>query len=182
MKLVTTALIGKEARMPWLISNSMKMGPNLLRCAGGMNRQASLILKQQGNAEFHLTETIVSVSISGPSAALRFIKKLPLLLLQKMHPTEQKARDICKAGIQQFSKVEKWYKTIGKYRKRITISTNFQEGNNGVNSFLESKIAALNFRKLFGFRKGLGNYHAKPDLWHRNKPRYINNSKGIARQ
>ena len=30
--------------------------------------------------------------------------------------------------------------------------------------FFGSKIAALNFRKLFGFRKGLGNYAQNPIL------------------
>jgi len=30
--------------------------------------------------------------------------------------------------------------------------------------FFGSKIAALNFRKLFGFRKGLGNYAQNPVL------------------
>lgn len=46
----------------------------------------------------------------------------------------------------------------------ITALINFREENSEVSSFFGSKIAALNFRKLFGFQKGLGNYALNPML------------------
>lgn len=63
-----------------------------------MNRQASLIPKQQGNTEFHLTGIIVLAVHIRISATLGFIKKLPLLLPQKYIQQGKKPEIYAKRG------------------------------------------------------------------------------------
>ena len=127
-----------------------------------MNRQASLIPKQQGNTEFHLTGIIVLAVHIRISATLGFIKKLPLLLPQKIHSTGQKARDICKAG--DLARLRNGVETIPANIRKNYHLDKLPRGKQRGKFFFGSKIAALNFRKLFGFRKGLGNYAQNPVL------------------
>ena len=48
--------------------------------------------------------------------------------------------------------------------ERIIYLDKLPRGKQRGKFFFGSKIAALNFRKLFGFRKGLGNYAQNPIL------------------
>lgn len=66
------------------------------------------------------------------------------------------------------------FSNLARLRNGVeTVSSNFRKnyhldslprGKQQGKFFFGSKIAALNFRKLFGFRKGLGNYAQNPVL------------------
>ena len=76
-------------------------------------------------------------------------------ILEKLHDgtREDDVVTFEQLGVEQFRPIS----------ERIITSINSQ-GENNEEFFFGSKIAALNFRKLFGFRKGLGNYAKNPVL------------------
>lgn len=60
IKLVITTLIGKEAPDALVNFEFNENGTHLLKCASGYEPLSQSYTKQQGNVEFHLTQTIVS--------------------------------------------------------------------------------------------------------------------------
>ena len=56
------------------------------------------------------------------------------------------------------------WKLFHRIYARITTWKRYLVGNSGASSFYGSKIAALNFRKLFNYVKGLGHYAQNPVL------------------
>lgn len=92
VKLVTTALIGKEAPDVLADFEFNEDGRKPLKCAAGHEPSVKVIQNQPDNAGFHWTGIIVPNAHTGSSAAQRFTKKLQLLSPQKMHLLKSKTR------------------------------------------------------------------------------------------
>ena len=83
--------------MFWQTLNLMKKEQSFLDVLPDMNQSVKATQNRRDNAGYHLTEIIVLAAHIRNSAAQRFTKRLQPLSPRKMHRTEQKARDICKA-------------------------------------------------------------------------------------
>ena len=92
VKLVTTALIGKEAPDVLADFEFNEDGTRLLKCAAGHEPVSQTYTKTTRQSEFHLTEIIVPAAHIRTNAAQRFIRRLPRSLPRKMHLTKIHAK------------------------------------------------------------------------------------------
>jgi hypothetical protein len=134
--LITTALIGRDA--PDVLADFIfnDAGTKLLKCAAGYSPR---------NCSY--TKRTKQVSVS-------FDRELCAKCQRHMQSNEFK----------NFAKLRNGVETVpANIRKNYHIEK-IPRGKQRGKFFFGTKIAALNFRKLFGFRKGLGNYAQNPLL------------------
>ena len=91
VRLVTTALIGKEAPDVLADFEFNEDGTRLLKCAAGHVPISQSYTKSTKQCRVSLTEIIVPVVLIRGNAVRRFTKRSLHLSLQKMHLTGQKA-------------------------------------------------------------------------------------------
>lgn len=165
IRLITTSLIGKEAPDVLADFEFNEDGTELLKCAAGHAPKSCSYTKstKQCRVSFRL-EQCWNCPYKGRCNP-KFKKTAAVFT------TSQNASDRAKA--QRFMQTDE-FSCYAKIRNGIeTVPANLRRnyhleklprGKQRGKFFFGSKIAALNFRKLFNFRKGLGNYAQNPVL------------------
>ena len=121
--------------------------------------------KSQGSAEFHLTVIIAQAVHIRSSAVPKFIKKVVTFITSKNASNRAKSQRYMQSEeFSHLARLRNGVETIPANIRKNYHLDKLPRGKQRGKFFFGSKIAALNFRKLFGFRKGLGNYAQNPVL------------------
>ena len=92
-------------------------------------------------------------------------KKVASLVTSKNASNRAKSQRYMKSGeFSNYAKLRNGVETVPANIRRNYHLEKLPRGKQRGKFFFGSKIAALNFRKLFGYRKGLGNYAKNPVL------------------
>lgn len=163
--LVTTALIGKEA--PDVLADFVfnEDGTKLLKCAAGHSPKSCSYTKRTKQCNVSFERELCANCPHQSQCKPKIYKNVAKFI------TSQNASN--RARTQRYMKEDE-FSNYARLRNGVeTVPSNIRKnyhleklprGKQRGKFFFGSKIAALNFRKLFGFRKGLGNYALNPAL------------------
>lgn len=163
IKLITTALIGKEAPDALADFTFNDDGTILLRCAAGYEpvRQSYTKTTRQCKVSFNCNHCVgcpyqgqYRPKIDGWNATF--------ITSKNASNRAKSQRYMQSEEFSNYAKLRNGVETVpANIRKNYRLDK-LPRGKQRGKFFFGSKIAALNFRKLFGFRKGLVNYAQNP--------------------
>jgi hypothetical protein len=165
VRLVTTALIGKEAPNALADFEFNEDGTRLLKCAAGHEPISQSYTRTTRQCRVSFDRNHCVGCPYQDQCRPKIYKKVATFITSKNASN--------RAKIQRYMKSEE-FGNLARLRNGVeTIPANIRKnyhldklsrGKQRGKFFFGSKIAALNFRKLFVFRKGLGNYAQNPVL------------------
>lgn len=166
IRLVTTALIGKEAPDALADFEFNADGTRLVKCAAGHEPQSQSHTKTTKQCRVSFDRTHCVGCPYQEQCRPKIHKNVATFTTSKNASN--------RAKFQRYMETDE-FSNYAKLRNGVeTVPSNIRRGNYHLENiprgkqrgkfFFGCKIAALNFRKLFGFRKGLGNYASNPVL------------------
>lgn len=165
VKLVTTALIGKEAPDALADFEFNEEGTRLLRCAAGHEPKSQNYTKstRQCNVSFDRNHCVGCPYQE--QCRPKIYKKVATFTTSKNASNRAKSQRYMQSEeFSNLARLRNGVETIPANIRKNYHLDKLPRGKQRGKFFFGSKIAALNFRKLFGFRKGLGNYAKNPIL------------------
>lgn len=163
--LVTTALIGKEAPDVLADFTFSEDGTRLITCASGYEPVSQSFTKstRQIRASFDCSHCVDCPHKDQCHPKIH--KKVATLVTSKNASNRAKSQRYMKSEeFSNYAKLRNGVETVPSNIRRNYHLEKLPRGKQRGKFFFGSKIAALNFRKLFGYRKGLGNYAKNPVL------------------
>ena len=165
VKLVTTALIGKEAPDILADFEFNEDGTRLLKCAAGYEPSSQTYTKTTRQCRVSFDRNLCVGCPYQNQCRPKIYKKVATFITSKN--ASNRARSQRYMQSEEFSNLARLRNGVeiipANIRKNYHLDK-LPRGRQRGKFFFGSKIAALNFRKLFGFRKGLGNYAQNPVL------------------
>lgn len=165
VELITTSLTGKPAPDILADFEFNEEGTKVLRCPAGHAPKSCSFMKQSNQCAVSFLHDQCAGCPYQDQCKPKIFKRVAKIV------TSKAAHE--RAKIQRNMNSEK-YKNYGRLRNGVeTVPSNIRRnyhlekmprGKQRGKFFFGSKIAALNFRKLFNFRKGVGNYAQNPVL------------------
>ncbi len=163
--LVTTALIGKEAPDALAEFVFNEDGTHFIRCVAGHEPKSQSYIKgtRQCRGSFDRNHCIGCPYKD--QCRPKIYKKVARFITSKNASNWAKSqRYMQSAEFSNYARLRNGVETVPSNIRRNYHLEKLPRGKQRGRFFFGSKIAALNFRKLFGFRKGLGNYASNPVL------------------
>ena len=163
IKLITTALIGKEAPDALADFTFNDDGTILLRCAAGHEpvRQSYTKTTRQCKVSFNCNHC-VGCPYQGQCRPKIDGWNATFITSKNASNRAKSQRYMQSEEFSNYAKLRNGVETVpANIRKNYRLDK-LPRGKQRGKFFFGSKIAALNFRKLFGFRKGLVNYARNP--------------------
>ena len=165
VKLVTTALIGKEAPDALADFEFNDDGTRLLKCAAGHEPVSQSYTKttRQCRVSFSLNHCVGCPYQDQCRPGIN--KQVATFITSKNASNRAKSQRYLQS--EEFSNLLRLRNGVETIPVNIRKNYHFDKlprGKQRGKVLFGSKIAALNFRKLFGFRKGLGSYAQNPVL------------------
>lgn len=165
VRLVTTALIGKETSDALADFEFNKDGTRLLKCAAGHEPISQCYTKTTRQCRVSFDRNHCVGCPYQDQCRPKIYKKVATFITSKNASNRAKSQRYMQSG--EFSslvRLRNGVETIPANIRKNYHLDKLPRGKQRGKFFFGSKIAALNFRKLFGFRKGLGNYAQNPVL------------------
>lgn len=163
--LVTTALIGKDAPDVFADFEFNEDGTELLKCANGHAPEKCYYVKATKQVQVILDaghcETCPFRDQCKPKIKNGKAKFTTSLNASNRAKHE---RRMGREDFKYYARLRNGVETVPSNIRKNYRLDKLPRGKQRGKFFFGSKIAALNFRKLFGFRKGLGNYASNPLL------------------
>ena len=165
VKLVTTALIGKEA--PDVLADFVfnNDGTRLITCAAGHEPISQSYAKttRQCRVSFDRNHC-VNCPYQGQCRP-KIYKKVATFITSKNASNRAKSQRYMQSDeFSNYAKLRNGVETVPTNLRNNFHINHLPRGRQRGKFFFGGKIAALNFRKLFNFRKSLGNYASNPAL------------------
>lgn len=165
VKLVTTALIGKEA--PDVLADFVfnEDGTKLLKCAAGHTPKSQSYTKttKQCNVSFDRNHCVGCPYQN--QCRPKIYKKVAKFITSKNASNRAKSQRYMQSDeFSNYAKLRNGVETVPSNLRKNYRLDKLPRGRQRGKFFFGGKIAALNFRKLFNYRKGLGNYTLNPAL------------------
>lgn len=163
--LVTTALIGKDAPDAYADFQYNEDGTKLLKCAAGYEPEKCSYTKttKQINVTFAAGHC-QDCPFRGQCNPKIKNGKARFITSQNASNRAKHERRMGEENFKNYAKLRNGIETVPANLRKNYHLEKMPRGKQRGKFFFGSKIAALNFRKLFGFRKGLGNYAPNPLL------------------
>ena len=165
VKLVTTGLIGKDAPDILADFEFSEDGTKLLRCAAGRQPLSQSYVKQTRQCRVSFDRNHCAECPYREQCRPKIFKKVATFTTSKNASSRAKSQRYMKTeDFKNLAKIRNGVETVPSNLRRNYHLEKLPRGKQHGKFFFGSKIAALNFRKLFGFRKGLGRYASNPLL------------------
>ena len=165
VKLVTTALIGKEAPDALADFEFNEDGTRLLKCAAGHEPASQSYTKTTRQCRVSFNRNHCVGCPYQDQCRLKIYKKVATFITSKNASNRAKSQRYMQSEeFSNLARLRNGVETIPANIRKNYHLDKLPRGKQRGKFFFGSKIAALNFRKLFGFRKGLGNYAQNPML------------------
>ena len=159
VKLVTTALVGKEAPDILADFEFNEDGTRLIKCAAGHEPKSQSYNKTTRQCRVSFERNHCANCPYQKQCRPKIHKKVATLITSKNASNRAKSQRYMKSDeFSNYAKLRNGIETIPSNIRKNFCLEKLPRGIQRGKLFFGSKIAALNFRKLFGFRKGLGNY------------------------
>lgn len=165
VKLVTRALIGKEAPDILADFEFNEEGTRLLKCAAGYEPSSQTYTKTTRQCRVSFDRNLCVGCPHQDQCRPKIYKKVATFITSKNASNRAKnQRYMQSEEFSNLARLRNGVETIPANIRKNYHLDKLPRGKQRGKFFFGSKIAALNFRKLFGFRKGLGNYAQNPLL------------------
>ena len=165
VKLVTTALIGKEAPDALADFEFNEDGTRLLKCAAGHEPASQSYTKTTRQCRVSFDRNHCVGCPYQNQCRPKIYKKVATFITSKNASNRAKSQRYMQSEeFSNLARLRNGVETIPANIRKNYHLDKLPRGKQRGKFFFGSKIAALNFRKLFGFRKGLGNYAQNPML------------------
>ena len=165
VKLVTTALIGKEAPDALADFEFNEDGTRLLKCAAGHEPVSQSYTKTTRQCRVSFDRNHCVGCPYQEQCRPKIYKKVATFITSKNASNRAKSQRYMQSEeFSNLARLRNGVETIPANIRKNYHLDKLPRGKQRGKFFFGSKIAALNFRKLFEFRKGLGNYAQNPML------------------
>lgn len=165
VKLVTTALIGKEAPDALADFEFNEDGTRLLRCAADHEPVSQTYTKTTRQCRVSFDRNHCVGCPYQNQCRPKVYKKAATFITSKNASNRAKSQRYMQSEeFSNLARLRNGVETIPANIRKNYHLDKLPRGKQRGKFFFGSKIAALNFRKLFVFRKGLGNYAQNPIL------------------
>ena len=165
VKLVTTALIGKEAPDALADFEFNEEGTRLLKCAAGHEPLSQTYTKTTRQCRVSFDRTHCVGCPYQEQCRPKIYKKVATFITSKNASNRAKSQRYMQSEeFSNLARLRNGVETIPANLRKNYHLDKLPRGKQRGKFFFGSKIVALNFRKLFSFRKGLGNYAQNPVL------------------
>lgn len=165
VKLVTTTLIGKEAPDILAYFEFNEEGTKLLKCAVGYEPVSQSNIKSTRQCRVSFDRNHCAGCPKQEQFHPKIHKKVATFITSKNASNRAKSKRYMQGEeFSNLAKLRNGVETIPSNIRKNYHLDKLPRGKQRGKFFFGSKIAVLNIRKLFGFRKGLGNYALNPML------------------
>lgn len=165
VKLVTTALIGKEAPDVLADFEFSEDGTRLIKCAAGHEPKSQSYNKTTRQCRVSFDRNHCVDCPYQKQCRPKIHKRVATFITSKNASNRAKSQRYMKSDeFSNYARLRNGVETVPSNIRKNYHLEKLPRGKQRGKFFFGSKIAALNFRKLFGFRKGLGNYALNPVL------------------
>lgn len=165
VKLVTTALIGKEAPDVLADFEFNEDGTKLLKCAAGHEPVSQSYTGSTKQCRVSFDRNHCVGCPYQEQCRPKIYKKVATFITSKNASNRAKSQRYMQSGeFSNLARLRNGVETIPSNIRKNYHLDKLPRGKQRGKFFFGNKIAALNFRKLFGYRKGLGNYAPNPML------------------
>ena len=163
--LVTTALIGKEAPDALADFEFNEDGTRLIKCAAGHEPQSQTYTKTTRQCRVSFDRNHCVGCPYQDQCRPKIYKKVATFITSKNASNRAKSQRYMQSDeFSNYAKLRNGVETVPSNIRKNYHLDKLPRGKQRGKFFFGGKIAALNFRKLFNFRKGLGNYAPNPAL------------------
>ncbi len=163
--LVTTALIGKEAPDILVDFEFNEDGTRLIKCAAGHEPKSQSYTKTTKQCRVSFESNQCTNCPYQEQCRPKVYKNVATFITSKNASNRAKSQRYMKSEeFSNYAKLRNGVETVPSNIRKNYHLEKLPRGKQRGKFFFGSKIAALNFRKLFGYRKGLGNYASNPVL------------------
>ena len=166
IELVTTDLTGRDVDVVMGAFEFNEDGTEVLSCPAGNSPKSCTYIKQTGTCQISFPKAVCEHCPYKAHCHPKIYKKVCKVKASKK--MRERARMQAKMKTEEFknyAKLRNGAETIPSLLKNVYgVNKMRVHGKLRCKFFFGSKIAALNFRKLFRFRKGLGHYAPNPVL------------------
>lgn len=165
VKLVTTALIGKEAPDVLADFTFNEEGTKLIKCAAGYEPVSQSYTKSTRQCRVSFDRNHCANCPYQDQCRPKIYKKVAAFITSKNASNRAKSQRYMQSDeFSNYAKIRNGVETVpANIRKNYRLDK-LPRGKQRGKFYFGGKIAALNFRKLFNYRKGLGNYALNPAL------------------
>ena len=165
VKLVTTALIGKEAPDVLADFEFNDDGTKLIKCAAGYEPLSQSYTKRTKQCRVSFDRNYCCTCPYQEQCHPKIYKKVASFIISKNASNRAKSQRYMQSEeFSNYAKLRNGVETVPANIRKNYHLDKLPRGKQRGKFFFGGKIAALNFRKLFNFRKGLGNYAPNPVL------------------
>lgn len=165
VELITTSLTGKPAPDTLVDFEFNEEGTKVLRCPAGYAPKSCSFMKQSNQcAVSFLHDQCAGCPYQNQCRPKIFKRVAKIVTSKAAHEHAKIQRNMNSEKYKNYARLRNWVETVPSNIRRNYHLEKMPRGKQRGKFFFGSKIAALNFRKLFNFRKGLGNYAQNPVL------------------
>lgn len=159
IEFITTSLVGREA--PDILADFLfnEEGTKVLKCPAGYEPKSCSYMKQSHQCSVSFDRKQCVGCPYQEQCRPKIFKRVAKLITSKMaHERAKIQRKMKSETFQAYARLRNGIETIPSNLRRQYHLEKLPRGKQRGKFFFGCKIAALNFRKLFNFKKGLGSY------------------------
>lgn len=165
IELITTSLTGKPAPDILADFESNREGTKVLRCPAGYTPKSCSYMKQNDQcAVSFLHEQYANCPYQDQCKPKVFKRVAKIVTSRAAHERAKVQRNMGMEEYKNYARLRNGVETVPSNIRRNYHLEKMPRGKQRSKFFLGSSIAALNFRKLFNYVKGLWNYAQNPVL------------------
>ena len=165
VELITTSLTGKPAPDIMADFEFNEEGTRVLRCPAGYVPKSCSYKKQSNQcAVSFLREQCASCPYQDQCKPKIYKRVAKIVTSKAAHERAKVQRNMSTEEFKNYARLRNGVETVPSNIRRNYHLEKMPRGKQRGKFFFGSKIAALNFRKLFNYEKGLGNYAQNPVL------------------
>lgn len=165
VELITTALTGKPAPDIFADFEFNEEGTKVIRCPAGYEPKSCLYKKQSGQcAVSFLREQCAGCPNQNQCGAKIFKRVAKIVTSKAAHERAKIQQKMSSEEFKNYARLRNGVESVVSNLRRNYHLEKIPRGKQRGRFFFGSKIAALNFRKLFNYMKGTGKYAQNPVL------------------
>ena len=163
VELITTSLTGKPAPDILADFEFNEEGTQVLRCPAGYAPKSCSYMKQSNQCSVSFLRDQCANCPYQKQCKPKIFKRVAKIVTSKTaHERAKIQRNMTCEEFKNYAKLRNGVETVPANIRRNYHLEKMPRGKQRGKFFFGSKIAALNFRKLFNYAKGLGNYAQNP--------------------
>lgn len=165
VELITTSLTGKEAPDILADFEFNEEGTKVIRCPAGHEPKSCSFMKQSNQcAVSFLHEQCAGCPYQDQCRPKIFKRVAKIVTSKAAHERAKIQRNMNSGEFKNYARFRNGVETVPSNIRNNYHLEKLPRGRQRGKFFFGAKIAALNFRKLFNYRKGLGHYAKNPVL------------------